>query len=797
MWYRKTCLSGAFLLTFLVLSGALKAQEITQTIRGVVVDQTTRQPLAGASVSLIPVEGGIGTSTDEEGKFEIKNVPVGRHAISVSYTGYKTEIVRQLLVNSGKETILTVGMEQAPYQLEEVRVTAGEVADGFERLGKIDISSEQFQRIAANYLDPARVVMSSPSIANTNDQNNAISVRGNSPVANTWRLEGVEIVNPNHLANAGTISDRPTQNGGGVNVLSTQMLDNSAFLMGYMPAGYGNAIGGIFDMNFRHGNNQQREYTAQASVIGLDFAAEGPFKEGGSASYLVNYRYSFTGILSAMGINFGGEAIKFQDLSFNISAPETPLGKLTFFGVNGWNSNVYRGPGDPAEWQMDKDLADIDYISSIYAYGLTHETGLGKNSSWRNVVVYSSTDTERTQTTILPEFADSYLFNEGREKISKTSFASVIRRNWSGKVNTEGGFRGTLFGWNTLNLDSISSADPFFDSYVNARRRNDLKGLLLQPFISNTWQLSSRAAIDLGINSSWFDLSGEFVLEPRLALEWQSSPATSFDLRSGVYSQVLSPYAYHTGSRLIDPAGAAGQRSDLNDGLKFYKSWATEAGFKTDIVRMVKLGVDAFYQYQYDIPSAYLSVNGNDYYYSYMNYDGEDQLLILDSGGEGRTYGLSAEAKQQIINGFYVWTGGTLYRSEYKNQNGDYLPSRFDGRYNFNLTLGKEFQKKKSDQLQRLLGFHSRVFYQGGFMQQQLGTTWSGYDVHLGDYFRLDLRVQWTRFKPGYSQLFAIDVQNALGTKNPAYYYYDVQAGAVTLKEQLGVIPVILYRIDF
>lgn len=797
MWYRKTYSTGCLLLAFIAFSGGLAAQEITQTIRGTVVDQTTRQPLAGASVSLIPVESGIGTSADEEGTFEIKHVPVGRHAISVSYTGYKTEIVRQLLVNSGKETILTIAMEQAPYQLEEVQVTAGEVVDGFERLGKIDISSEQFQRIAANYLDPARVVMSSPSIANTNDQNNAISVRGNSPIANTWRLEGVEIVNPNHLANAGTISDRPTQNGGGVNVLSTQMLDNSAFLMGYMPAGYGNAIGGIFDMNFRQGNNQQREYTAQASVIGLDFAAEGPFKKGGSASYLVNYRYSFTGILSAMGINFGGEDIKFQDLSFNISAPETPAGKVTFFGVNGWNSNVYRGPDDPADWLMDKDLADIDYISSIYAYGLTHEIGLGQNSSLRNVVVYSSTDTERTQTTILPEFANSYLFNEGREKISKTSFASVVRRNWSGKVTTEGGIRGTLFGWNTLNMDSISSADPFFDSFVNTRQRNDLTGLLLQPFIGSTWQLSAQVAMDLGVNSSWFDVTEEFVLEPRLVLEWKSNPTTSFHLRNGIYSQVLSPYAYHTGSRLDDLANPAGQSYSLNEGLKFYKSWATEAGFKTDIARTVKLGVDAFYQHQYDIPAGYFSVNGNDYYYSYMNYDGEDQLLLLNSDGEGRTYGLSAEAKQQIINGFYIWTGGTVYRSEYKDRAGDYLPSRFDGRYNFNLTLGKEFQKKKSDQLQRLLGFHSRVFYQGGFRQQQLGTTWSEYDVPLGDYFRLDLRVQWTRFKPGYSQLFAIDIQNALGTKNPAYYYYDAQAGAVTLKEQLGIIPVILYRIDF
>ncbi len=774
------------------------ARQITQTVRGTTIDKTTRLPLDGASVVLLHAGNAIGTSTNEWGEFELKNVPVGRQALMVSYTGYRSETISQLLVNSGKETVLEIEMEQTPYQLQEVEVTAGKGGDAFQRLGRVEISSEQFQRIAANYLDPARVVMSSPSIANTNDQNNAISVRGNSPVSNTWRLEGVEIVNPNHLANAGTISDRPTQNGGGVNVLSTQMLDNSAFLMGYMPAGYGNAIGGIFDMNFRRGNNQQREYTAQASVIGLDFAAEGPFKQGGSASYLVNYRYSFTGVLAAMGVDFGGETIKFQDLSFNLAAPETPIGKVTFFGVNGWNSNVYRGADDPADWEVEKDLADIDYFSSIYAYGATQEVQLGRKSAWRNAVVYSATDTERDQTTLMPDYEETYLFSKDNEKISKTSFASVVSTKRGDRISLEGGVRGTIYNWTMLDFDSLSSADPAFDSFANTRRRSELQGFLVQPFVGGTWQFSSRATLELGLNSSWFDVSEEFALEPRVALDWQSTQTTSLHMRSGVYSQVLSPYAYHTADRAYGPDDPPIQSPSFpNDGLKFYKSWTSEAGFKTEAGNSLKLGADVFYQYQYDIPVGFYSANGNDYFYSYMNYDGDDDLSILRSEGEGRTFGLSAEARQQIVNGFYVWTGGTLYRSEYKDYTGNYSPSRFDGRYNVNLTMGKEFQKKKSEQLERLLGFHSRVFYQGGFRQEPLNTFWSEYSVKLADYFRLDLRVQWTRFKPTYTQLFAIDIQNVLNTENPAYIYYDSVAAKVLTKNQLGIIPVILYRVDF
>jgi len=765
--------------------GSASGQALTQTIRGAVQDKTSQQPMIGATVYVLPQDSGLGTSTDQYGRFQIDNVPVGRQSIAVSFTGYKTEIINNLLVISSKETVLTLSIEQVPYELEEVQVSSESEVNNFERIGNVEITAEHFQRIAANYLDPARVVLSSPSIANTNDQNNAISVRGNSPIANTWRLEGVEIVNPNHLANAGTISDRPTQNGGGVNVLSTQMLDNSSFLMGYMPAGYGNAIGGIFDMNLRAGNNQQREYTAQASLIGLDVATEGPFKKGGKASYLVNYRYSFTGVLATMGVSFGGETIKFQDLSFNVSLPETGIGKITAFGVNGWNSNLYRRPEGRAT--VEKELSDIDYGSSIYAYGITQEASVGKNSSWKNVVVYSSTDTERDQTALIFNSNNLFVNNQDGEKNSKLSFASEVSSKWSERVSSVAGVRGTHYSWN-LNESELANDPEYVAQYPN--REFELSGLILQPFVQTSFKLASDLNLDLGLNSSWFDYTAEFNVEPRLNVDWVLSPSFSFHGSTGLYSQVLSPYAYNTRSEEGMPVP---MELLNNDGLQFIKSWVSEAGFSTGLGKSLKLTTDVFYQLLYDVPQY---ASGNDFF-SYMNYDGEDYLSILNSSGEGRTYGVSMEAKQAIVNGFYIWTGGTLYRSEYRGQPGEFLPSKFDGRYNFNLTLGKEYQKKKSDNLERIFGVHSRVFYQGGFRQQPLRTFWSEYDVQLGDYFRMDLRVQWTRFKPKYTRLVAIDIQNVLSIENPAYFYYDSVQGKELLKNQLGIIPVVVYRIDF
>ncbi len=769
-----------------------EARQVTNTIRGSVVDHSTNQPLAGASISLLPLGSGLGASTDDEGKFEIKQVPVGRQSIQISFTGYETNVVRELLVVSGKEVVVELQLESAPYQLEEVEVSA-EVPQ-IEEMDKVDINAEQFQRIAANYLDPARVVMSSPSVANTNDQNNAVSVRGNSPIANTWRLEGVEIVNPNHLANAGTISDRPTQNGGGVNVLSTQMLDKSSFLMGYMPAGYGNALGGIFDMNLRKGNNQQREYTAQASLIGLDFAAEGPFKKGGSASYLVNYRYSFTGVLALMGVDFGGETIKFQDLSFNVSLPKTPIGEVTLFGVNGWNSNVFKGPDDKNDWTEDKDLSDIDYASSIYAYGVTQEATIGSRSNWKNVVVYSSTTTERDQNSRSlnsPSFTST---TQDNEQVSKLSFASIVSTRLGNNITSKAGIRGTAYQWGNdrteslfFNNNSAGAGAPDFNLAIN--------GLLLQPFISGNFALGSRVDLDLGLNSSWFDYTNEFLLEPRANLELRLAPKTSLSFRSGIYSQVLSPYAYYTANSFPASGQAIAPSDRGNTGLQYTKSWSSEIAWTQKIGTSSTLGATAFYQSLYDLPFAY---NGFYDYFNYMNFDGTYPLEALATGGKGRVYGISLEHRQQIVNGFYIWSGGSLYRSEYEDLFGQYRASSFDGRYSLNATLGKEWMKTKKNGIERLFGVNSRVLYQGGFLQQEPGNVEGIFGANrLGDYFRLDLRVQWTRFKKGYTQMFAIDVQNLLNVENPAYYYFDTVQNKQVLKTQLGLIPVLVYRIDF
>jgi hypothetical protein len=111
------------------------------------------------------------------------------------------------------------------------------------------------------------------------------------------------------------------------------MLSNSDFSTGAFGAEYGNALSGVFDIRLRKGNNQKREYTAQLGLLGADFAMEGPFKKGGQASYLVNYRYSTLAMLQSIGLDIVGDAVPvFQDLSFKLHLPTKNLGTFSVFG---------------------------------------------------------------------------------------------------------------------------------------------------------------------------------------------------------------------------------------------------------------------------------------------------------------------------------------------------------------------------------------------------------------------------------------------------------------------------------
>ena len=93
------------ILLSIFLINTVFSQELTQTIRGTVLDKQTQSPLPGAVISILNSEPIKATTTDENGKFRFDNVLLGRKQLKISLISYK-EKSQTVLLTTGKESVL-------------------------------------------------------------------------------------------------------------------------------------------------------------------------------------------------------------------------------------------------------------------------------------------------------------------------------------------------------------------------------------------------------------------------------------------------------------------------------------------------------------------------------------------------------------------------------------------------------------------------------------------------------------------------------------------------------------------
>ncbi|MEM6803774.1 MAG: carboxypeptidase-like regulatory domain-containing protein, partial [Bacteroidota bacterium] len=406
---------------------SLSAQDLNQLVRGKIFDEINAKPLQDAVIYMKEnnsrEEYGIGIKCDEAGNFRSEFTPIGRYRLEIKANGYENYIIPDLLVEAGKEVILEIGLSIKSYDTGEVEISSyNSRKQKIEGVSTRVFTVEESQRFAATYYDPARLAANYPGVAVTGDESNNLIIRGNSPNGVLWRLEGVDIVNPNHLTNAGTFTDRLTQSGGGTIILSNQLLSDSRIQTGAFDPQYGNALAGVFDMRLRKGNNEKHEFIFQPSLIGLDLAAEGPMGKNG-ASYLVNYRYSTIGFFDLIGLEITPESITYQDLAFNLYLPTEKAGTFTLFGMGGLSSNRFDAPREDSLIEENRDRFDVDFSSNMGAIGMTHQLNIGEKTFWKSVLAASAIKSTREEGFVRTfTQSDPSSFDEiKQEKLSFTS----------------------------------------------------------------------------------------------------------------------------------------------------------------------------------------------------------------------------------------------------------------------------------------------------------------------------------------------------------------------------------------
>jgi len=449
---------------FLILSIASTGQSLTQTIRGSVIDNVSQTTLPGASIVLVNSDPLKGTTSDPDGNFKLENIPVGIHALHISFVGYKEITIPNIVVNSGKEVVLTIPIDEDITQLDEIvvrpDVEKNKPINDMATVSTRTFSVEETRKFAASVNDPARAALSFAGVVSADDGSNTISIRGNSPFGLLWRMEGVDIPNPNHFADIGS-------SGGGISILSSQLLANSDFSTGAFPAEYGNALAGVFDLNLRKGNNEKREYTIQAGFLGLDVAAEGPFSKNYRGSYLINYRYSTLSVLSKLGVPLGDAITNFQDLSYNIFLPTKKVGNFSLFGFGGLSDQIQNAQKDSTQWEEEYQRYNSNYFSNTGAAGLKHAITLSPNTFLQTTIVLSGNDHGYQDHRLDENYAPQFNYKENYIT-KKLTISSVVNHKFNAKNSLRSGIYLNRYTYN-LRQRHLNTETTQIDEPLNAR----------------------------------------------------------------------------------------------------------------------------------------------------------------------------------------------------------------------------------------------------------------------------------------------------------------------------------------
>jgi hypothetical protein len=780
-------LSALFLLLFLLLSGRAIARSNTQTVRGTILDNDSHQPVFGAAVAVVGSDPPLTAMTDDDGRFSIAQVPTGRIDLRVRAMGFQELLMPNLLVVSAKETVLNIGLEASITEIKVLEVTAdepkGSVRNDMSTVSARKISVEETSRIAGGINDPARMVSAFPGVASDPTGDNTIVVRGNSPKGVLWRLEGVEIPNPNHFADDGST-------GGPINVLNSDMIDDSEFYTGAFAPEYGNAYSAVFDMRLRDGNDEKREYTLKAGILGTDLTAEGPLPGIDGGSYLANYRYSTLALLDDAGIVDYQGVPKYTDASFKVKLPTRTWGTFSLWGVGGKSSILQEDRG-VAE---DTLFSRADFGSRMGVVGLSHTRTVSDNSYVYSVLSMSGNGSS-TDYSELPSPGEGALEPRFTSEMARWTlrFSSTLNTKLSAKHKLRSGIIVSAERYRLSN----SAWDNDLGSMVTELDA-DGRATTVQAFTSWKWRWNEQWSMTSGVHLLHYTLNGAAAVEPRAALRWQQRPDQAFTLGVGLHSRTEAIMTYEV--EALDDQGNAYRP---NQDLGLTRAAHAVLGYERKLTEDIQLKAEAYYQQQYDTPVE----NDPTSSFSLGNWAGWYTTRPLVNKGVGHTYGLEASVEKFFTRGYHFMITGSVMNASYKPMDGVWYNSRFNMGLVANALAGKEWKLGPATRDRVLLtGFRYSVV--GGQYstpidleasiaageQQETGTAWSvkGAPVH-----KLDVVVSYRVGRPKVSHEFKADVQNVLNAQTTVYHYYDDRSQSIKTVPQLAMLPVLQYTLRF
>lgn len=600
------------------------------------------------------------------------------------------------------------------------------------------------KEMAATFGDPSRVLYRHVGISLQNDQNNAVIYRGLPPEYMRWSIDGAEVVSPNHLANAGRITDQVSPSAGGVLGIPFDVINSLNF--------YGNpynnkmfsSLSGVTDFNF----DSRSDNFIKLGFLGM----EAGIQTEGKLETKAHLRYSTIGLLSDLGVDFDGEAIKFYDAFLRTKLSD----KVSVLFSGGISTNDKSMLSDSSEIGDIKDYQQISFDSKFFMTGVNY-----KSTNQSHSMYFSRKKSER-MSSLDPGIDIPYYTSSSRD----VSDHYVV----------------SYYG----NRKFVSNAGVFNLGAGFTKLDNGVDG----PIYSS---VSSTVVRLLGRYESQVDLAGfKFYYSPGLTLNFMDNyavykfvvePSLNFSLSKGL-SKIEFNFSRKSRSERIRNAIRTINPTITNQAYSIaYKYRSDDSGLNCMLrTYIMKLKSDTY-------PFAVEHLENHEPLIEYLYASGLMNDFVLDPFNPRLTDGLRSKGIEIAVN--KKWSNGWNSHANFsymdvKYNRDDYLFNP-DLNYLFNFVVSKEWTLKKGTRFNINFAFH----YRDGANSVAFNPEDSIFEnAVLNDYYRFDARLQWVKKRT----TITLDIQNLSSRANDAYLKYNILKKQMEIEKQLTLIPVFSWK---
>ena len=744
------------ILSLLFFLPALLFSQINGSINGYIYDSKSQLPLLGANVIIEGTEKG--AISDENGFFEITNISPKSYNLSVSYVGYQSKKIFNIIIKSKGNQTLEILLVESSEELDEIII----YESPFKKSAETPLSVNTFSRVEIESYpgadnDVTKVVQSMPGLSpSVGGFRNDIIIRGGAPNETVYYLDEIEIPNINHFSTQGSA-------GGPQGMINISFIDEVTLSTSAFGVEYDNPLSGVLQFNQKNGNPKEISGNFRFGASDSAITLEGPFSksENNKTTFIFSARKSYLQFLfELIGLPIRPD---YWDFQWKVNHKIDDYNSINFIGLGAIDDFSVEAPDD-FDFTQQSFLEQVPIIQQN-----STTTGISwirkfKEKKGQFILALSTNKLKN----IFSRYVDNenlnglYFRNDSHEwetklRLKTVNYVNDWKISWGGNIQYSDYFN------NTSDLYNQAEYITKFNFY-----KYGLFGNISKSFFENKLDVSIGIRSDEDTFSSGSNITNN--LSPRLStslsiskdrrLKWNSSLGTYYKIP--VYT-------------ILGFKNSLGEFA--NQDAKYTRSNHIVTGFDYALGNASKISVEGFLKKYNQFPISV--VDG----VSLANKGADFEVLgneNIITDGKGKTRGIEFLFQQKLTNNFYGIFSYTFFKSEFTDVNGNYLPSVWDSKHLSSFSGG--YKLKKNWEISSRWRFSGKTPY----VPYDLDASLANYpnmildysqlgNVKLGNFSQVDVRFDKKWNKENISINFFIEILNLLAQKIPSPSEYGLE----------------------